>query len=494
MGDAIFIYDPDTFEILEANEATARIYGYSREELIGMSCQKFSAEEEESGTAGKIIQEEGGAEVPIRLHKTKNGSDLYIQLSGYRATAGEQEVMFSVCRDITARIQAEQEKGRLQEEIFQMQKLESIGQLAGGIAHDFNNQLTGIIGYAELLKPGLKDEVLIRYADNIRRGAQNSARLTQQLLSYARKGQYTIETLDLHDLVDEVIGILTRTLDRRIQIHQIRNTSDPVVQGDRPQIQNALLNIALNARDAITGAGTMTFETSLVDLEQSREEASFDLPPGKYVCLSIKDDGCGMDEELQKHIFEPFFTTKEVGKGTGMGLSAAYGAVKLHGGNITLESRPREGTTFHILLPRSEQDKDEKGDPGSEKAIPAKAHILVIDDDEVIRGLIKELLNSKGYLVHTEPDGERGLEYYSQNADQINLVILDMIMPEMNGEEVFKSVKDINPQAKIIISSGYSTEDETISKIVRQGVPYIQKPASLNALSELVAKTLGGKV
>jgi len=494
VGDAIFIYDPDTFEILEANEATARIYGYNREELIGMSCLKFSAEEEDSRAVGRIIKEDGSADVPIRHHKTKNGSDLYIQLSGYRAAAGDQKVMFSVCRDITARLKAEQEKEKLQEELFQMQKLESIGQLAGGIAHDFNNQLTGIIGYAELLKPGLEDEVLIRYADNIRRGAENSAKLTQQLLSFARKGQYTLQPLDLHDVVDEVISIMARTMDRQIQVHQIRNASVPTVQGDKIQIQNALLNIALNARDAITGAGMITFESSFMDLTEDGRKTLYDLPPGEYVRISIKDDGCGMDEELQKHIFEPFYTTKEVGKGTGMGLPAAYGTVKLHGGGIFLESRTQQGTTFHILLPRSEpQEKGEEA-PGPAETMPDAAHILIADDDEIIRGLISEFLGSQGYRIHSEPDGERGLEYYRRNADKIDLVILDMTMPGLNGGEVFEAIKEINSRARIIISSGYSPEDESISKIVRQGVPYIQKPCSLSALSDLVKKTLGGRM
>jgi two-component system, cell cycle sensor histidine kinase and response regulator CckA len=494
VGDAIFIYDPDTFEIMEANEATARIYGYSREELIGMSCLKFSAEEEDSKAVGRIIKEEGNAEVPIRHHKSKNGSDLYIQLSGYRAAVGDQEVMFSVCRDITARLKAEQEKEKLQEELFQMQKLESIGQLAGGIAHDFNNQLTGIIGYAELLKPGLEDDVLIRYADNIRRGAQNSATLTQQLLSFARKGQYTLQPLDLHDVMDEVISIMTRTLDRRIQVHRIRNASVLTVQGDKNQIQNALLNIALNARDAITGAGMITFESGLLDIKENSRNTLFDLPPGEYVRISIKDDGCGMDEELQKHIFEPFYTTKEVGKGTGMGLSAAYGTVKLHGGDIFLESGPRQGSTFHILLPRSKSQKDGGGTSGSAGTTPDAAHILIIDDDEIIRGLLSELLGSQGYRIRGEADGESGMNYYRQNAEKIDLVILDMIMPRINGGEVFKAIKDINPRAKIIISSGYSPEDDSISKIVRQGIPYIQKPCSLSDMSELVAKTLGSRV
>jgi signal transduction histidine kinase len=229
--------------------------------------------------------------------------------------------------------------------------MESIGKLAGGIAHDFNNQLTGISGYAEMLASSLDNDTLKNYAQNIFIGAQNSAKLTQQLLYFARKGQYKLEEINLHKILDEVIGILTHTVDKRIKIHQNRTEFSATTVGDTYQIQNAILNISLNARDSISGNGSILFESNLVDIDENSSHHLFDLKPGSYVCISIKDNGCGMDESIQNQIFEPFFTTKEIGKGTGMGLSSAYGTVRHHGGGIFVESIKGVGSTFHILLP-----------------------------------------------------------------------------------------------------------------------------------------------
>jgi PAS domain S-box-containing protein len=358
VGDAIFIFDPETFEILEANEATVKLYGYSREELIGMSCLQFSAEVEKSKIIEEKMEEEGQAEVPIRHHRDKNGNDIYVQLSGYKTTVRGQEVMFSVCRDITPTLKAEKEKEHLREQLFQSQKMESIGKLAGGIAHDYNNQLTGIMGYADLIQPGLDDETILTYAAKIRKGAQNGAKLTHQLLSFARKGNFSQERINLNDILDEVKGILTHTIDRRIYIEDTRNIVSPTIKGDPHQIQNAILNIALNARDAITGIGHITFKTDLVDRKENTADSPLNLKPGRYISLSIKDDGSGMDESVKKNIFEPFFTTKKMGKGTGMGLSAAFGTVKHHGGDIFVESTPGSGSNFHIFLPLFEKENN----------------------------------------------------------------------------------------------------------------------------------------
>ena len=243
------------------------------------------------------------------------------------------------------------EQKRVEEELHQMEKMESIGQLAGGIAHDFNNQLSGILGYAELLLGSVEEESLRKYIQNIRQGAQNGARLTKQLLSFARKGRYIVETLNLNEILDEVVDILSHTIDKRIEITQQRTLETPLIKGDRGQIQNALLNIALNARDALEGQGTITFETVALSVKDDYKNETLDLRPGEYYCLTIRDDGCGMDETVKNQIFEPFFTTKEVGQGTGMGLSAAYGAVKNHGGTIYAESAPGKGSAFHVLLP-----------------------------------------------------------------------------------------------------------------------------------------------
>jgi len=393
--------------------------------------------------------------------------------------------------DITAVRAAVAEKEKLQQQMFQLQKMEAIGQLSGGIAHDFNNQLAGILGYAELLGRDLKDESLRGYLENIRLGAQNAANLTQQLLLFSRKGRYKFETVDLHSVIDEVAGILQHTIDRRILITLEKEMKNPTVQGDSSQIQNALLNIALNARDAITGNGTITFKTSLVNISEKGRHPLFTLEPGAYVCLSVVDDGCGMDEKTLTQIFDPFFTTKEVGKGTGMGLSAAYGAVKHHGGDIFIESAPGRGSSFHMLLPH--QPGEEAASPPVSSVIRAKqgATILVVDDDDIVRGLMAELLEILGYTVIQASDGDQGLQIYQDRRDQIDLVLLDMIMPRTSGEELFYKLRLINPLVKVLVSSGYSPNDEAISKILRQGARFIQKPTTLSELSGAVADILG---
>lgn len=268
----------------------------------------------------------------------------------------------SLQKEIQYRIESEAQKEKLQEQLAHAQKMESIGQLAGGIAHDYNNQLTGILGNAELLLLNLTDEKLKRFAENICKGALNGAQLTQQLLSFARKGQYLQESIDIDSIIEEVAGILEHTIDKRIQIKLEKSEKKLSVLGDRHTIQNALLNIALNARDAITETGVIRFETSVLEIKENKRDQLFNLIPGKYVCMSIVDDGCGMTEDVKKHIFEPFYTTKDVGKGTGMGLSASYGAIESHGGGLFVESNPGFGSSFYVLLPYGrEKDEAPKG-------------------------------------------------------------------------------------------------------------------------------------
>jgi PAS domain S-box-containing protein len=393
--------------------------------------------------------------------------------------------------DITAVRAAVAERERLQQQMFQLQKMEAIGQLSGGIAHDFNNQLAGILGYAELLSRELKDEALKGYLENIRLGAQNAANLTQQLLLFSRKGRYKFETVNLHSVLDEVMGILSHTIDKRIEISREPGMANPTVQGDPSQIQNAVLNIALNARDAITGNGTITFKTFPVTIKKTGEHPLFSLDPGSYVCLTVADDGCGMEEKTLSQIFDPFFTTKEVGKGTGMGLPAAYGTIKHHGGDIFIESVPDGGSSFHILLPYSSEVVP-ASDP-SPDIIRAQraASILVVDDDDIVRGLMTELLENLGYTVYQAADGEQGLQFYQDHRNQIDIVLLDMIMPRKSGEELFYALREINSEVKILVSSGYSPNDEAISKILSRGARFIQKPTTLGELSEAVAAILG---
>ena len=347
MNSGVAVFQPvdegRNFQIVDWNPAEEALRGLKKQDVLGKTLDHIYPDPE-----GKILlrafQEVYTTAEPQILPITgylKGLLSRWVEVRVFRLPSGQ---IVAISDDRT-------EQKRAEERLVQMEKMESIGQLAGGIAHDFNNQLSGILGYAELLLNGTQDVTLRKYIQNILTGAQNGARLTRQLLSFAQKGQYIIETLDLYEIIDEVVGMLEHTIDKRIEIVQTRKMDHPVVRGDRGQLQNALLNISFNARDALEGKGTITFETDSLPIEAGFNDETRDLAPGEYICITVSDDGCGMNEEVKSQIFEPFFTTKEVGQGTGMGLPAAYGAVKNHGGTIYLETAPGKGSSFYMLLP-----------------------------------------------------------------------------------------------------------------------------------------------
>jgi PAS domain S-box-containing protein len=334
------------YVFLNINDSYTKMFGVTRDMAIGKRIREVMPKVEQYWI--DVFEKVALTGEPNSYENYLNTTGRYYSTYAYSLKENQLAVLVT---DITERKLLAEEKEKLQEQLAQAQKMESIGKLAGGIAHDFNNQLTGISGYAEMLASSLDNDTLKNYAQNIFIGAQNSAKLTQQLLYFARKGQYKLEEINLHKILDEVIGILTHTVDKRIKIHQNRTEFSATTVGDTYQIQNAILNISLNARDSISGNGSILFESNLVDIDENSSHHLFDLKPGSYVCISIKDNGCGMDESIQNQIFEPFFTTKEIGKGTGMGLSSAYGTVRHHGGGIFVESIKGVGSTFHILLP-----------------------------------------------------------------------------------------------------------------------------------------------
>lgn len=396
-------------------------------------------------------------------------------------------------KEIDAVNELEKQKDRLREQLAHTQKLDSIGQLAGGIAHDFNNQLTGILGNAEMLALFVKDEKLKRFAENICRGATNGAKLTEQLLSFARKVQYEKKTIELNDILEEVSAILEHTIDKRISIVHIQNEEKPTVLGDHYQLQNAFLNIAINSRDAIRGIGTITFESTILSISDQNQDQYYNLKPGDYSCTSIIDDGYGMTEEIKSRIFEPFFTTKEVGKGTGMGLSTAYGTVKLHGGEIFIESLPGVGTSFFIFLPIIQSVRPILFEKKTIVNASEKAEILIVDDDEIIRTLAIDFLRTVGYTLHGEEDGEAGLEYFRNHMADIDLVIVDLIMPKKGGVNLYEEIRVINPDVKFLLISGKSSEESRIVKMIQMGIPFLQKPFSLSEFSDRVAVILHGE-
>lgn len=386
----------------------------------------------------------------------------------------------------------------LQEQLRQSQKMEALGQLAGGIAHDFNNLLTSIIGNAELLMADAKPESEeAELCDEIIVASTRSADLTRQLLSFSRKGQLQNTPIDLHVLVREVAQLLSRSIDRRITIVQELEAENPTVVGDPTMLQNALLNLGVNARDAMSkGSGAegqadrLTFHTNNVAVDRAYlEEHSLDLTPGQYVCVSIGDTGCGIEPDLVARIFEPFFSTKPTGKGTGLGLASVYGCAQSHRGTITVSSTPNEGSTFTLYLPEGAIQIQEDA-PETGAVVHVGGNIMLVDDDESLRKTTERALKHMGYTVTTCCDGAEAVEYYKDHVADIDLIILDLIMPRMGGEEAFQRLMAIDRNVRILISSGYSRNRAVDDLIAAGACGFLGKPFQLEKLARTVSHLL----
>ncbi|OGV82306.1 MAG: hypothetical protein A3K19_25065 [Lentisphaerae bacterium RIFOXYB12_FULL_65_16] len=398
-------------------------------------------------------------------------------------------------RDITDRKRAEAALRDSEDRLRQVQKMNAIGQLAGGIAHDFNNQLAGILGYADMLAGRLVEPDLKHYADAICTAARRSADLTKQLLAFARKGQYQSIAVDMHAVVAETVAILQHSIDKRITIAQLLRAQPAVVIGDPSQLQNALLNLGVNARDAMPDGGTLTFETQVVHLDaQFCARHPYEIRPGDYLMLAVSDTGCGMSADVKAHLFEPFFTTKPVGKGTGMGLAAVYGTAKNHGGAVNAYSELGHGTTFRIYLPLlveaaglppSVLDRT-AGDAAATP--PANLRIMVVDDEALVREVLAEMLRAEGHAVIKAADGNEALALYRQHWREVDLLILDMVMPQMNGRDTFHAMKTINPGVRALLSTGFSVDGEA-QTILNEGVlGYVGKPYRYRELVAAIAQ------
>ena len=397
----------------------------------------------------------------------------------------------SLNQEMEDRKQAEQDRDRLEEQLRQAQKMEAVGQLAGGIAHDFNNILTAIMGNAELLKMGLPQAAdQIRHADEVIKGAARAADLTGQLLAFARKGKRQVLPVDIHDVVTQTVNMLTHTIDRRIEIRLELHASPSTVMGDPTQLHGALLNLGVNARDAMPGGGILTYTTRNVALTvDDCIEHPFELTPGDFLEIGISDTGVGMDKKTRKRIFEPFFTTKEVGKGTGLGLAGVYGCVRGHDGSIRVYSEPGRGATFRVLLPQADAAAEAEPQNIAENVLEkGSGRVLVVDDEESVRDFVQTSLQHLGYTVSACKDGLDGVEYYRRHHREINLVILDLIMPRMNGQDAFREMKIINPNVRVLVSSGFSHTTATRQMLGNGALALLNKPFQITELAQAVAE------
>ncbi len=473
----------------DINETWLSAMGYTREEVIGHFFGEFIIDDdvklmEESANMLKKLGDIHDSE--LRLRK-KDGSVLYASFEGrvLRNSDGSIRHIYGIFQDTTKRRQ-------LEEQLRQSEKMNAIGQLAGGVAHDFNNQLAGIIGYTDLIKNSLTDERLIKYSDYVLACSQHAADLIRQLLFFARKGQQVALPVDIHGMLSEVESIIRRSIDRKINLRHRLDASCPVVTGDLSQLQNVILNLAINARDAMPDGGDLEISTESVNIkEMTLSETGKSIKPGEYVRISVSDTGKGIPENIRSRIFEPFFTTKEAGKGTGLGLSAVYGTVEEHRGFITLRSEVGTGSVFNIFLPvDSSAGSGSPPDSGESRLTGKQYSILIVDDEEILRNLLGDILKKERHNVISFSGGSDALEFYRDNWQGVDAVVLDMIMPGMNGLEVFRQMKMINPAVRAMISSGFGLENE-MKQILDEGIMgFLQKPYKvsvlLSALNEIL--------
>jgi PAS domain S-box-containing protein len=476
------------------NDRIHEMIGYREDELQGKSARILYPSDEDFEYVGREkyrqIAEHGTGTVETTWLRS-DGREIDVLLSSTPIDLADLEkgVTFSAL-DIT-------ERKQLEERLRHSHKMEAVGQLAGGVAHDFNNQLSGIMGFADLLRAQAgDDQTLVRYADNILTGVQRATDLTAKLLAFARKGKYLTVPVDVHRIVVEVASLLRHSIGRNIHIRQSFNADPSTTKGDPSQLQSTILNLAINARDAMPDGGEIVMATDLVDVDETwSDRLVFSIPSGRYIKLDVRDTGGGIAPEIMDRIFEPFFTTKEESKGTGLGLAAVYGTLRNHGGGVTVSSTTGRGTTFSLLLPVHVDDdhRPRASEPieafGSLR-IDGDKHVLVVDDDNSVGQMVSEMLQLIGCHATVCTDGEIAVDFFRRRADEIDAVLLDLVMPNMDGKAVFRRLKRIDPKVRVLVSSGYSVDGGAQELLAEGASGFIQKPYKIADLKTSLAAVL----
>lgn len=494
IGEGVLVADCDGI-ILRINPVAQALVGVSAERAIGLPLKDVLhiLNPTTREPLGDLVAMTLAAAKPIKLLDrailiSRYGDEFWVSDSAAPILhpSGGQLGVVIVFRDVTADIHKE-------EQLLHSQKMDAIGQLAGGVAHDFNNALMGIMGFAELLAQSVSGEDESSYCHEIMTASKRAAQLTRQLLTFARKDHRVSIPIDVHTVILDSMRILKRSIDKSIAIETHLDAKRPVVLGDGSQLQSAIINLGINSRDAMPQGGIFavsTFDVSLSSAQASALRETF--PAGDYLRIMVRDTGEGMDEVTRRHVFEPFFTTKETGRGTGLGLSAVYGMIESHGGAVTLKSEVGKGTSFDLYLPLADADVVVPEDKlAARRPAHAAGTILLIEDEPAVRKVCEGLLSHMGYHVRLAEDGITGLELYQTHGEDIQAVLLDVMMPGINGLQVFRELRKMNSTVKIIIASGYA-DAEHIQQFEKTGADgFISKPYDRKTLADTLAKVLG---
>lgn len=493
------IIAPDGHTYLAVNPPLCQMFGYTREEFLGKTINLVTHPDDEEISNEWIRKKISGEPCEPVLEKRyihKDGHVVWGLVSAHwiKNDDGTPRMAIAHIQDISDRKQAEKERQKLEDQVRQAQKMESIGLLAGGVAHDFNNLLTPILGYTDILSHDLADgDEQQAQLKQIRKAAERAKEVAQRLLAFSRKQLLELRTVDLGEVIHKFEIVLRRTIRENIEIKVQISPDLWQVKADPGQIEQVLLNLSINAQDAMPDGGHLVIEARNLNVERSDMSRYRDIRAGRYTVLSVRDNGVGIDEQVIKFIFEPFYTTKELGKGTGLGLSTVYGIVKQHGGSILACSEKDRGSTFEIFLPSTNQsggERIEEDDPPHDSVARGHETILVAEDNDIVRALTCDMLKMLGYKVLAAEDPEGCIDLAKKQSGAIHLLLTDVIMPRMNGKELYDTLNHLLPDLKVIFMSGYASDLVGQHNILDQDTCFIQKPFSLHKLSEIIRRAL----
>ncbi|WP_136525978.1 hybrid sensor histidine kinase/response regulator [Geomonas ferrireducens] len=479
-GDMIFVFDRD-YRYLMANRAYLEARGSVFPDVVGKTLPEVigSATFERIRAQLEVCLAGGEVSYEDTYHYPDKGlRSILVTMSPIRDDAGRVDRAACLIKDIT-------ENKLLEEQLRQSQKMEAIGTLAGGIAHDFNNILTVIAGYASLIQLNGAGSEAASMAREIMISAERAAEMTRSLLAFSRKQEVHLDAMDVNLVVGDLHKSLSRLITEEIEL-VVRLCEAPLcICADRRQVEQVLINLAVNARDAMPGGGVLSITTATVEL---RDE---DLPPGSYAAIVVADNGTGMDKEVQARVFEPFFTTKEVGKGTGLGLSSSYGIIRKHNGLIRVNSEPGAGTSFSIYLPLCGAQTEQGTASAAFARSTGSETILLVEDDRTVRGMTQMLLEQHGYRVLVAREGEEALRVFEKESGTVRLLLTDVIMPRLNGRLLSEKVRQLAPGLPVIFMSGYPADVMSQSGLAGSGT-YLPKPVKPDELLGTIRETLNG--
>jgi PAS domain S-box-containing protein len=496
--EAIVVLDADTGRFVEGNDNAARLFGVPRAELSDWGPGRLSPPLQEDGRPSDVaalayIAEalDGGAPVFDWLHLNRSGDVIPCELRLVRLPTAGRNLLRGSITDIRWRRRAEEQHRQLEEALQHGQKMEAVGRLAGGVAHDFNNLLTGILACSAELAYADDLDAVREAAATIERAADRAAELTKQLLGFARRGKYMSRPTAIDDVLGDVMQLLGRTVDKRIHLVHVPAPRGATVSGDPGQLQQVFLNLALNARDAMREGGTLTIRASHHLLDEAEAAQTQQAIPGAWLAVAVQDTGGGIPDDVLPHLFEPFFTTKPAGEGTGMGLAMVYGIVRNHSGWVDVDTGP-DGTTFTVWLPWSDAPAERSGphEPVSTGSHAPPIRVLVVDDEPVVRRTLDSLLGGLGWVVTTCESGEEAVAWFAANHDDVDAVVVDMIMPGMDGQECFRRLRAIDPDVRAVLSTGYGL-DAAVRSILAEGMRgFVQKPYRIAQLTAAIEKAM----